>query len=652
MSPSLEAMSREELRRLAKNRGVVMPAGTRKADLVAALRATSGQAGSAESADNDPRLGDLKPGAAPPSLHDIPWGYGETRVTAMARDPHWLYVYWEATDEIITDARAKLGPGGPTATTVLRVYDTTHRIFDGTNANTYFDVPIEREWRSHFLKVERPRSVFHIELGMKSHEGFFAAMARSGAAEMPADSVSADGTVEWMTVVPNQRPPQSQPYRHRYTPPPHHNSFSPAPMGGAGEPGSVQSQPGSNVALWQGDAGRALRSLFGVETSHGEWFEQIVGGRFVRWVTWQGERQQVSWRSGPIQIPWGHVGPVEIWFEGQHRVMLEDPHGAERLEFGPWHVLITGLGADGERRVLDTWMIHRTWGGRTVSERIESLMLYRRIFGAYGRRSLLTGASEILIREEAGASQELFAGASERLWVGASELLLGGASLVVALGASETWSLGASETLALGASETLWGGASLFAAIGASERQAAGASENILGGASLFGGASMLGGASKAALGGASEQIFQGGSESILGVSSGSNWQGFTLAPVVTGPLAGRGTPVTVSQVVARTTMPAGAAKGPHAVAVPAAKAAKVRPATTVVKATPAAAVAPALTAGPTPARKTKVKAEATPVAATPAAAPIKASAGKSAVTKATKKVAKKTVTKPRPRRS
>ena len=43
---------------------------------------------------------------------DIPWGYGQDRVTAMAVDPERLYVYWELTDEALEHARAGLGPGG------------------------------------------------------------------------------------------------------------------------------------------------------------------------------------------------------------------------------------------------------------------------------------------------------------------------------------------------------------------------------------------------------------------------------------------------------------------------------------------------------------------------------------------------------------
>ena len=43
---------------------------------------------------------------------EFPWGYGENRITAIVRDPDSAYLYWEATDEAIAAARARLGPAG------------------------------------------------------------------------------------------------------------------------------------------------------------------------------------------------------------------------------------------------------------------------------------------------------------------------------------------------------------------------------------------------------------------------------------------------------------------------------------------------------------------------------------------------------------
>jgi hypothetical protein len=42
-----------------------------------------------------------RPTEAPTEVEQIPWGYGQDRVTAMVVDPERLYVYWEVTDEAI-----------------------------------------------------------------------------------------------------------------------------------------------------------------------------------------------------------------------------------------------------------------------------------------------------------------------------------------------------------------------------------------------------------------------------------------------------------------------------------------------------------------------------------------------------------------------
>ena len=54
----------------------------------------------------------LTSGPAREQEQDIPWGYGQDRVTAMMLDPDRLYVYWEVTDGALERARAGLGSGG------------------------------------------------------------------------------------------------------------------------------------------------------------------------------------------------------------------------------------------------------------------------------------------------------------------------------------------------------------------------------------------------------------------------------------------------------------------------------------------------------------------------------------------------------------
>ena len=132
----------------------------------------------------------------------IPWSYGVNRVTAAAVDPDRLFVYWEVTDPAIERARIALGPGGAGGWLVLRVYDTSGLIFDGTNAHGYFDHPIDRATRQWFFHIGKPTSTAFVELGMKSTEGYFARIVRSGRVDFPRREPAPWSDPEWMTVQP------------------------------------------------------------------------------------------------------------------------------------------------------------------------------------------------------------------------------------------------------------------------------------------------------------------------------------------------------------------------------------------------------------------------------------------------------------------
>ena len=82
-------------------------------------------------------------------------------------------------------ARAGLGAAGAGAWLNLRVYDITGRLFDGTNAHTYFDHRVERHDRQWFFVINEPTSSAYVEVGLKSEEGYFAKIVRSGRAEFP-----------------------------------------------------------------------------------------------------------------------------------------------------------------------------------------------------------------------------------------------------------------------------------------------------------------------------------------------------------------------------------------------------------------------------------------------------------------------------------
>jgi hypothetical protein len=441
---------------------------------------------------------DLGPDVDPaPMPQNIPWGYGYDRVTGMVVDPERLFVYWEVTDDAVAAARAGLGGAGAGAWLNLRVYDITGRLFDGTNAHSYFDHQVGRNDRQWFFAINKPTSSACVEVGLKSEEGYFAKIVRSGRIEFPRREPLPGGPVEWLTV--------------RASGEIHHGAAGDATAAGKdgrnrkdgkdGKAGAASGAPGGG-APGEGPAPVGwedwTQHFGGFPTPGGnrvlgrrwEWQEQS-GAEWtgdLQKTEWLGPLMRTEWESGPftypIEVP---SSVVEMHDSGELSVRTEN--GRVHVVYGPWQVIIRGLGARAERRVLGTWQYKRQVA----------------VSGGFERFAELTG------QLAPGSSEWMSQGASERSWLGSSELLFGGAS--------ELWMIGASEMRLGGASELMYTGASERRLRGASEQMYAGASERMMRGASEFSyaGASerMMSGASERALGGASEFPYGGASERI-----------------------------------------------------------------------------------------------------------------------------------------
>jgi hypothetical protein len=438
----------------------------------------------------------------------------------MAVDPHRLFVYWELTDEAIERARAVLDPDADAATLVLRVYDITGRIFDGTNAHGHFDHPISRDDRRWFFDIHKPGSVAVVELGLRSAQGRFVKIARSSRAEFPRDRPPAAGAPGWLTVRVQEGHAEGGgdtgwsvdggggSERPAGAPPASPAGAPPAPPTGSAVPAGQEAGEAPGWSLHErpqdAEAGESWVQL-----------DQPLE-------SWTAETRSFHWEMPPGWSRWEH-GPVssfleaqgawsESWF-GEPRV-FEGVTG-QRIVTGPWEVVIRGLDAFRRRSVVARWEFHRSWVHEEGREVIR--------------------ADRLDAFPAAGSSGRLARGASERRWLAGSELRLSGSSEMLYAGASERRLRGASERLLRGASERILRGASERLLRGASERRLGGASERRLGGASerRLGGASerRLGGASERRLGGASERRLGGASERTDRCADAPDFPGVEDAP-------------------------------------------------------------------------------------------------------------------------
>jgi hypothetical protein len=382
---------------------------------------------------------------------DLPWGYGEDRITVIVRDPDSAYLYWEITDEGIAAARARLGAGGERGWFNLRIYDTTGRDFDGTNANDYFDLRVERGDREYYMMIRRPSSSMHAEIGILTDEGYFQAIARSGRGDFPRDAPSPNTTLEWMTITAEYAPPCAAPYRSRYSGP------EPPLPGRAGA---------GYVDAWRaGYAPTAKATETSRETA--AWSAPVTIERVdhvERW--WRLDDWRAEWRSGLRFLGWQHFDPQRVAVEllGDIPVHLQI-EGGEMVAYGPWRVTIHAFEREGEpagegRRVISTWSMRWVKATTPLIERWERVVAHRVVSG-WEREENVIGASEMHAIPARGASELLYAGGSERLWFGASEWMAGGASewlggserVVASVGSSRF--LGASEQRGL---EERWAG--------------------------------------------------------------------------------------------------------------------------------------------------------------------------------------------------
>jgi hypothetical protein len=439
----------------------------------------------------------------------------------MPVDPDRLYAYWEVTDEAIARARGGLGTGGDNAYLCLRVYDISGRIFDGTNAHSYNDHGMDRAQRQWFLQIGKPTSEALVEIGLKSHEGYFVKIARSGRVLFPPRAARDGGHAEWLTVRVNTGEvegghggPVGAPGGH--LPSGTHAGPWEAGFGGGGESGGFGSE-----GYWPEGTGEFRRFLWGGRVFTGgespfhsySYWEELgtvqIDAEIMRSWSWHGDLETESWSAGPFSYPVALPNAIEETYAGPARVFRSGPR--THVVWGPWEVVIKGIGARAEREVLGHWEIFRSWSvvGWPAGDGVADGSM-----AGLGK----IGASELRL----GASELRLGGSSERFRIGASELRLGGAS--------ERAYIGASEQLFRGASERRWGGASELRLAGASERRLGGASELRFLGASE----GRLGGASELRFGGASERML-GGSEGRLG-GGGVNGSGYPVVASAPSP--------------------------------------------------------------------------------------------------------------------
>lgn len=186
------AIQKHERKVSRRKSSLAKPASTPRRKLVApvqkaAARNTSGEE-QVESSKYDVGVPTRELSARAPK--DLPTGYGKDRIVALVRDPYWLHVYWELTQQAIQRAEAALGQEWHTAKPILRLLDVTTNDTTSNTERIVRDVEIHGGCNNWYLEVSKPPRSFRVDIGYLARSGRFYILARSNVVTTPRAGVS------------------------------------------------------------------------------------------------------------------------------------------------------------------------------------------------------------------------------------------------------------------------------------------------------------------------------------------------------------------------------------------------------------------------------------------------------------------------------
>ena len=123
------------------------------------------------------------------NLGELPDSYGTGRLFLAARDPHWLFAYWDWSGQQMADFRQQASDGR----VVLRVFEKNH-------GAPVAELTLSHDARNWYIPANKAATTYSAELGYWRHDGSFNAVSRSREATTPPDSLAADAPARFATI--------------------------------------------------------------------------------------------------------------------------------------------------------------------------------------------------------------------------------------------------------------------------------------------------------------------------------------------------------------------------------------------------------------------------------------------------------------------
>jgi len=129
-------------------------------------------------------------------LRDIAWDVGRRFPQRLCADslclvmvnPGTGYVFWNISKKTLNKFLERTGTDYGEGRQVVRVYDVTDIIFDGTNAHSYIDIDVDLQSGGHYFHPPMTGRDYVAEIGIINTEGRFLPILRSGVFFSPRDS--------------------------------------------------------------------------------------------------------------------------------------------------------------------------------------------------------------------------------------------------------------------------------------------------------------------------------------------------------------------------------------------------------------------------------------------------------------------------------
>ena len=139
--------------------------------------------------DVSPKAKPSKPKVSEKLTGELPESYGTGRLFLVARDPGWLFAYWDLTGQQMAEYRQKASDGR----LVLRLFEKGH-------AHPAQELTVHQDSRNWYLSGTKGATTYSAQLGYWRHDGHFHVVGQSRETTTPSAVVSSDTTAQFATI--------------------------------------------------------------------------------------------------------------------------------------------------------------------------------------------------------------------------------------------------------------------------------------------------------------------------------------------------------------------------------------------------------------------------------------------------------------------